>query len=208
MQNIKDTIMSQYAHSPVILALIENIDGAIDPKHTIDDLYDLAMKISDAKGVWLDLWGVKVGIGRNVKMDDPNGDYFGFNVDGFEPFDQAPFASGGSGLSTYDLPDDDYRQLILMKAALNILYVTAPNINKYIKSLFNGNRAYYRITGNMQAEYVFNFELTLLQRLFVFKMNLLPIPSGVAIKYSQIIAEGILGFEDGFQPLNFGVLAP
>lgn len=192
MENIKDTIMSQYANCPAILALIQNFNDVIDPQYFIDDFYEYVYRLSTAKGFGLDIWADKVGVSRNVPMQDPSVLTFGFDPD-FQPFNTFPFSDGGA-FSSYRLPDSDLRKLIIIKAALNILYATAININKFLLMVFDGKRAYYNITGHMTAEYVFEFTLNQFERLIVFTLGMLPHPCGVKISYSEIDFERVFGF--------------
>src|SRR5690625_36672 len=126
---VRKTIMSQYANSPRLMAIIEALADAIDPSEFTEEFYTLVMSIPTAKGFGLDIWGRIVGVSRTVRYPNPAEDYFGFE-DGFYPFGQAPFFSGSSEAGAWDLPDDAYRQLILIKAISNIAYATAPNINR------------------------------------------------------------------------------
>lgn len=192
MENIKDTIMSQYANTPAILALIQNFNDVIDPQYFIDDFYEYVYRLSTARGFGLDIWADKVGVSRNVPMQDPSVLTFGFDPD-FQPFNTFPFSDGGA-FSSYRLPDSDLRKLIIIKAALNILYATAININKFLLMMFDGKRAYYNITGHMTADYVFEFTLNQFERLIVFTLGMLPHPCGVKISYGEIDVERVFGF--------------
>lgn len=210
MFDIKDTIMSQYANSPRILSIIKTLDDAINPQNTIDDFYRLIWNLSTAQGIGLDIWGRIVGVNRNVQMLDPNAKTFGFKTDPqdlrFTPFDNAPFNGGGLGFSTYALDDTQFRELIIIKAASNILYATAPYINKYLKDIFDNQVAYYKITGHMTATYFFEFELTPFQRLIVFTLKLLPEPCGVLVSYETGITNEYFGFDgSSYQPFDVGV---
>ena len=66
------------------------------------------------------------------------------------------------------------RKLIIIKAATNILYATAFNINKFLLMIFDGRRAYYNITGHMAAEYVLSSLLSNFERLVVYSLNMMP----------------------------------
>ena len=206
MKNIKDTIMSQYANSPAILTLISDINDVIDPKYFVDDFYNLVYRLSTAKGFALDIWADKVGVSRNSPMSDPQGKYWGFNPD-FEPFNTYPFSAGIGGTASYTLPDSLLRQLIIFKAYLNIIYATAFNINKFLQAVFKG-RAYFKITGRMEAQYVFEFSLTPFERLLVYTLNMLPQPCGVGISIIEDDMKNRFGF-DGSELQNFdnGVFA-
>lgn len=204
MKNIKDTIMSQYAHSPAILGIIGGINDALDPQYFIDDFYEYIYRLSSAKGFGLDIWADKVGVSRSAPMANPDSRTFGFNQT-FEPFNTYPFSDGGQ-FSSYTLPDGDLRTLIIIKAATNIIYATAFNINTLLRLVFPGKRAYYNITGHMTAEYVFEFTLSPIERLIVYTFNMLPMPCGVGISYREIDPNRIFGFNgSGLNTFNNGV---
>lgn len=204
MKNIKDTIMSQYANSPAILGLIQGMNDALDPQYFIDDFYNYVYRLSTAKGFGLDIWAEKVGVSRNAPMADPNAKNLGF-ADGFEPWNNAPWSDGGA-FSSFRLDDNSLRKLIIIKAATNILYATAFNINKFLLMIFDGRRAYYNITGHMAAEYVFEFSLSNFERLVVYSLNMMPKPSGVGISYREVDTDRVFGFNgSGLSNFNNGV---
>lgn len=211
MKDIQYTLMSQYANSPVIVSLIEQINDILDPSKLIDDFYNKLWNLKTANGYGLDNWGRIIGVDRNVRMSAPNEVNFGFHTDPdsafFTPFNVAPFSASGSGFESYALPDDLYRQLIIVKAASNIIYATAPNINKFLKMIFN-ERSFYLITDIMKAEYRFEFTLNSFQRLIVFTLNLLPNPCGVELTFLEVPVSGVFGFEgSGLQPFDQGTFA-
>lgn len=192
MLNIKDTIMSQYTHSPAILALIDGLNDVIDPQYFIEDFYKLVYQLSTAQGFGLDLWADKVGVSRTAPATDDDGKRFGFEPD-YNPFNTYPFSDGGQ-FSSYQLPDNIFREVIIVKAATNILYATALNINKFLRMIFNGRRAYYNITGHMTAEYVFEFALSTTEKLIVYTFKMMPMPSGVGISYKERDMSRVFGF--------------
>lgn len=202
---IEKTIMSQYANSPRLMHIITSLWDALDPEKFTSEYYRLVMSIPTANGHGLDIWGRIVGIGRSVTFSDPSGEYFGF-TDGFYPFNERPFSSPGSAYDTFELTNDAYRELILLKALSNIVYATAPNINALLRAMFD-EPCYCLITGHMQMRYVFEFELSPYQRHLVYNAGILPRPCGVEI--SIIISadpSGIFGFDgSGLQPFGQGV---
>lgn len=207
--DLRETFLSQYANSPIIIAIIEGMNDAIDPRQTIEEFYNMLWNLETARGWGLDIWGRIVGVNRNVRMADPEAVTFGFKTTpqepAFTPFNDAPFSGAGSQFQTYQLPDSLYKQLIIIKAASNILYATAPNINKYLQMIFN-DRAYYYITGHMTASYIFEFELTPFQRLITYTLKLLPEPCGVLVSYESSPIHEIFGFEGSdYQPFDQGV---
>jgi len=202
---IEKTIMSQYANSPRLMSIINGLWAAIDPAKFTGDFYHLVMDIPNANSYGLDIWGRIVGIGRTVTFVNPGGEYFGFE-DGFYPFNERPFSAPGSGTDTWELTDDAYRELILLKALANIVYASAPNINALMRAMFT-QPCYFLLTGHMQGRYVFEFDLSPYQHHLVFNTDILPRPCGVDV--SIIISAdpvGIFGFYgSGFQPFGQGV---
>lgn len=203
---VRKTIMSQYANSPRLMAIIEALADAIDPSEFTEEFYTLVMNIPTAQGFGLDIWGRIVGVSRTVRYPNPAEDYFGFE-DGFYPFGQAPFSAGSSEAGAWDLLDDAYRQLILIKAISNIAYATAPNINRIIKQIFRGT-GYYLAEGDMKGAYVFEYILTPFERFIFTETNILPRPCGVEISFREVDVSSVFGFYgSGLQPFNQGVFA-
>lgn len=203
--NIVDTLLTQYANSPVIVGLLEGLNEVIDPSADIQQFYDMVFNLSTAQGYGLDIWGRIVGVSRNVPYavgDDP---LFGFSeAEEYTPFNDAPFNGSGSGFSSYRMLDSQYRQVIIIKAYSNILYATAPNINKFLYYIFQ-KRAYYRVLGDMNGQYVFEFNPTSFERVIIFYLGVLPVPCGVSVEYKIISSSGTLGFNGSqLQPFNQG----
>ena len=186
MKNINDTILSQYANSPTILSLIEQLNEIIDPAKNVEDFYELVWNVSTAHGLGLDIWGRIVGVDRRSKLLSPDTEVFGFNTNpqSFQPFDQASFMGSDANFSTYQLPDAQFRTLIMIKAASNVLYATAPNINRFLLSIF-GKRCYFLLTGSMRATYYFEFSLNKFERYLIYELGILPVPCGVEIEYFE-----------------------
>lgn len=202
MFDIKDTIASQYANSPKLLMIIQELHDAIDPTKNIQDFYDMVWNLETAQGFGLDIWGRIVGIGRRVPLQAPDAEMFGFHTNTpsplFTPFNDAPFRTDSGGLNAYSLPDNLYRRLIIAKALANIILATAPNINKLLKILLD-TPSVYLITGIMRATYQFRGRLSAFDRMIVFKLGLLPEPCGVKIDYAEVM----LGFKlNGTTELN------
>lgn len=68
MQDVQKTILSQYACSPTINALIAAWNQAFDPSAWINDWYDKIWNLDTAQGYGLDVWGRIVGVERVLKM--------------------------------------------------------------------------------------------------------------------------------------------
>lgn len=203
---LTESLMSQYANSPTIVTMLNEMYYAIDPQADLQKFYDIAWNCATAEGFGLDIWGRIVGINRNVTFPDTTADYFGFNGSDGTPFNNAPFSGAGGADSTFELPDELFRKLILIKAMSNIIYATALNINKLLKFIFN-DRCYFLITGHMKARYVFDFQLTPFEHAIVYEMQILPRPCGVLIDYSDFSGNTFGFFGTGFKPFNEGTFA-
>lgn len=199
---IKQTIMSQYANSPRLMKIIGDLTDAIDPSASMEDFYNIVLNLNTAQGIGLDYWGRIVGIRRQWTIPNPDDEFFGF-ADGYFPFNQRPFYSEG-GTFTYELPDEKYKELILIKAMANILKATMPNINKLMLSVFK-KKCYILITGHMRARYVFEFALSGFDKYLIYNTDILPRPCGVEIEAVDAIPPETFGFNgSGFQPFNQG----
>ncbi|TNH43742.1 DUF2612 domain-containing protein [Photorhabdus luminescens] len=203
MNDISETLLSQYANSPIIYSILNATNESIDPRANTDEFYQMAVNVLTARGFGLDIWGRIVGIGRDLSIPDPNIDYFGFQeTKKYTPFDQSPFYSGGAE-SSYMMDDSTFRDVILMKAYSNILYATAHHINRFLSSCFIRGRAYYLITGHMTARYVFEYRLSELEKNLIYNRKILPRPSGVQISIIELPLGEFFGFfGTGFQPFD------
>ncbi len=199
---IRDTVMSQYANSPNLLAIINGIANGMAPEKFVNDFFNTVMRLKTAKGFGLDIWGVIVGIKRSMTFANPEGEYLGFDS-GFFPFSQRPFFTSGGG-NTWDLTDDAYRELIFIKAAANIIYATLPNINLLMKQIFSG-KAYALKSGHMKIRFIFEYNLNAFERHLIYNTNLLPRPCGVEVEAFDIIPPETFGFSGtGFAPFGQG----
>lgn len=204
MIDIRETLLSQYANSPIITTILKKSNEAIDPRHSADEFYNLAVNVLTAQDFGLDIWGRIVGIGRGISIPDPDADYFGFDgTEKYLPFNQAPFFGDINDQASYQMDDETYRKVIMMKAYSNILCATAPNINAFLKAAFTRGRAYFLITGHMTARYIFEYRLSELEKNLIYNHNILPRPSGVEISINELPVNEFFGFyKTGFQPFS------
>jgi hypothetical protein len=204
------TIISQYANSPILTQLIENIFEYIDQTRDIEAFFDLVMNLDTAEGYGLDVWGRIVGVNRVLQV--PSGEWFDWeeSLPGAYTFGQSPYFSGTSLTNNFRLSDQTYRTLILVKAAANITDGSIPAINRILMTLFpnrgnafvtdgrsypewfgfeesrnasgfNQNGFYSGQTvGSMEMTYTFNFPLTPVELTIVQSSGVLPKPTGVA----------------------------
>lgn len=131
------TIISQYANSPILTQLIENMSEYIDPRANLQQFYELIWNIDSAEGFGLDIWGRIVGVNRVIQYSSSK--FFGFQEAGnnsADPFGQSPFFADEFYYSSFSLTDQEYRRLIFAKAAANICDSSIPAINQILMNMF------------------------------------------------------------------------
>ena len=209
MENIEQTIASQYANSGTIVELVTNMNEYIDQRTDFAAWYDYVWNVNTAQGFGLDIWGRIVDVSRILQVAGVV-DSFGFNDAGtqtMKPFNQAPFYTGPPASTAYSLGDDAYRTLILTKALINISATTAPAINQMLQNLFSGRgRAYVSDLGGMQMRYTFEFYLAPYE-LSIINSGIFPHPAGVSVTIVQIIPTLTFGFQEAgatVTPFNDG----
>lgn len=212
MINWHDTVISQYANSPIIMALLESFNDWVDPEADFDLFYRQVWDIDTATGYGLDVWGRIVGVDRVLAVPSTP-KYFGFfdGAGSYAPFNNGPFNAGGSFTQNYVLSDDAYRTLVLIKAAANISDCSASSINVLMTALFGQRgRTYVADLGSMQMSYNFEFflqpfELTILQ-----SAGVLPRPTGVQISINETVTTDLFGFKEAGPtslPFNVGIFS-
>lgn len=181
------TIISQYANSPTLDALIISFNDAVDQTRNMDNFHDLIWNVATAQGYGLDIWGRIVGVGRTLRFPSAVGQ-FGFEEAGsWTGFGQGGFYSGGGTTSNFVLTDADFRTLIYAKAAGNISDGSIPAVNKILMSLFpNRGPCYVVDNKDMTLTYRFEFALNPVELAIVQQSGVLPNPAGVAINISQL----------------------
>lgn len=198
MIEIKKTIISQYANSPILCGLIEDLNNCIDPSKNIDDFYNLIWNLNTAEGIGLDIWGNIVGISRYILINDKN-QFLGSSL---ADKDLQNFKLN----TNYRMNDEMFRSMIFIKAYCNIIYCTAYHINKLLTNLFKKRgRAYFVKNGTMKARYIFEFNLTTVEKAVLISTDLLPRPNGVLIDYYEPELSKTFGFiESGLAPFGEG----
>ncbi|MGH7222479.1 MAG: DUF2612 domain-containing protein [Gemmataceae bacterium] len=182
------TVISQYANSPILTALITCLNAALDQTQNMDSFYDTIWNVLTAVGYGLDVWGRIVGVSRIVQLPS-TGTYLGFQEAGsWVGFGQGSFYSGGAGGTSTSLSDSAYRLLVLGKTAANIWNGSIPQLNQILLSLFPGlGNCWVADGGNLTLTYTFAFTLTQTQFAIV-NSGVLPRPSGVSYRIVQSLA--------------------
>lgn len=185
MQNVQQTLLSQYANAPRIQALIAGWNQMLDPTTLIDQWYQQVWNLQTAQGFGLDVWGRIVGVSRVLSLTAQS--YIGFCEASDlteEGFAQAPWFQGEETTNNYRLADDGFRQLIYAKALANIAGGSVLDINRILMTLFAGQGdAYVRDNGDMTMSYVFRFVPTAVQVSIIQNSGVLPRPAGVGVSY-------------------------
>lgn len=210
--DIDDTILSQYGVSERIKRLLRGFDELIKPDVDIKLFYDNVFNILTAKGVGLDIWGIIIGISRNIQVASisTNTNFFGFDGSGYEGFNINPFYNTESGGGTIMLADDAYRELLLIKAAANISRTDLASLNALFERLYANRGDFYIIeAGVMQLNYIFGFYLEPFELSLVLRPGLFPKPAGVSYTVYQIDIANTFGFDgSNMQPFGQGVFNP
>jgi hypothetical protein len=176
------TVISQYANSPVLLALIQNFAEYVDPTTNLDAFFRLIWQVDTAQGYGLDVWGRIVGVSRVLQLPAAGAIFLGFEeATDAQPLGQAPFFAGSPVTDNFALSDNAYRRLILAKALANISDGSIPGINQILINLFGeyGN-CYVQDNEDMSLTYVFGSELSPVDFAIVTQSGVLPRPAGVS----------------------------
>lgn len=179
--SIRSTVLSQYANSPILLAIIDAMGAAIDRRAQFDGFLDWVWNVDTAQGFGLDILGRIVGVTRSLFIDTT--DYLGFSAQPTAvPFGDGVFYSAQRLTPNYSVADDTYRLMILAKAALNITNCSIPSVNAILRALFpNYGNVYVRDNRDMTMTYVFSATPTKVDYAIVTQSGALPKPAGVAV---------------------------
>ena len=188
-------IQSQYASAVRITALLQSAKDHILPDADIASFYDNVFNVLTAKGWGLDVWGNIVGISRNIQShEDPT--------------------------VTLTLDDDNYRKLILHKAAANIMDSTLYSMNYLLKQLYPNYTCYVQLASNfvtdvdrtydsnpMSINYVFiNHRLDNLERSIFDAVGDFNRGAGVEWNLYEFVQDEIFGYRNSLlQPFDQGV---
>lgn len=180
--NVWKTIISQYANSPILTRLIENMFSYLDQTENFQNFFDFIMNVDTAQGYGLDVWGRIVDVSRTLTV--AGDEFFGFEEAGIgaEPFNQSPFFSGQQIADNFVLSDTAYRTLIFAKALANICDGSIPAINQILLNLFPARGNCYVVDGlDMTMEFKFDFALTAVELAIISQSGALPKSTGVSL---------------------------
>jgi hypothetical protein len=179
--NCEQTIIAQYANSPILLQLINNMNAYIDPSAILFNFYSQIWNVMTAQGYGLDVWGRIVGVTRY--FNNPTApSWFNFRESGvgtpFGPAGSAPFFNGSALTSVYRLSDAQFLPLILVKALSNISLCSAQVLNQLLQNLFGAGVVYTQDLGGMKMQMNFT-TLTQTNLAILINTKALPRPTGV-----------------------------
>lgn len=208
MQNWEQTLASQYANSPILLALIDAFNSAIDPGPAIDAFYADVWDITTATGYGLDVWGRIVGVKRILTL--PSGSNTGFaEGPSGDPWGESSWYFGQPASNNYIIGDAIYRKLILAKALANISGATIPTYNRMLQLLFPGRgNAFATDTGGMVMLLSFAFSLEAFEIAMLQQSGVFSAPTGVTLQIGYLPNAYDFGFAEAAgsaQPFNQGV---
>lgn len=151
------TMISQYANSPVITQLLQNMDIYLDQTQNLDEFYDNVFNLGTAQQWGLDVWGRILGLSRTLTLN--LGGWFGFAEAGETGtgFNQGAFYSGVGATSNFVMNDTSYRMALLTRAAFNISDGSIPSINQMLRNMFPGRGNAYVTDGAPAAGPFFGF---------------------------------------------------
>jgi len=104
---ISIALQSQYSHSEKYRQLGLLFNAEIDASPQLDAFFNCILNPETATGVWLDWWGKRVGVSRNLSIDGEDS----------------------------RLDDDFFRFLIFYRAVVNVSNSTAETINSLLTRL-------------------------------------------------------------------------
>lgn len=199
-QYANDLIVSQLGdkekYQKLVKFIAENFDSIDDILHYISTI-----NVFEAKGVWLDLIGVIVGLDRSVPSAIAL-EYFNFfEYPGARGFDDGRWYETGDPLaSTSLLPDSEYRTAILAKVAKNYGDVSGPGIVYALQNMLGDVPIVLSrgTGGNMLIE--INADVSSNFRTLIFELDIIPRAAGIG--YNVIIYSSSLVSSFGYLDIN------
>lgn len=213
MNNLTDTILAQYANSPRLMALLQDMNAWIDPAPNLADFYSKVWNVSTAVGYGLDRIGRLVGVSRIITIPYSFSD-LNFRESGIGsplgPGGSSPFWDGTLTGNNFRLSDAAFRTLILVKAISNISVCSAQALNQMLNTLYGSKgRSYCRDYGNMTMGITFEFALSPVDFCILTQSKALSRPAGVlAYVLTGYVPSSTFLFREaaGALPLGYGSL--
>ncbi len=178
---ISIALQSQYSHSERYRQLGLLFNAEIDASPQLDAFFNNILNPETAVGVWLEWWGKRVGVTRNLLID---------------------------GVDTR-LDDEFFRFLIFYRAVVNVSNGTAETINRLLTKLI-GLPVFVSDYQNMSIRIRIVGEPTSVQIAILRNYGLLNRPAGVLANIESVAPnELVFGFfGSNLLPFNQGVFNP
>lgn len=178
---ISIALQSQYSHSERYRQLGLLFNAEIDASPQLDAFFNNILNPETAVGVWLEWWGKRVGVTRNLLID---------------------------GVDTR-LDDEFFRFLIFYRAVVNVSNGTAETINRLLTKLI-GLPVFVSDYQNMSIRIRIVGEPTSVQIAILKNYGLLNRPAGVLANIESVAPnELVFGFfGSNLLPFNQGVFNP
>jgi hypothetical protein len=196
----RDLLIWQYQGKPRAEATADLLASSFGDAWTGLAALRSVLDIDTAIGVNLDLVGKHVGQPRVLPDITPRG-LFGF--EGAEGAKGFSFGGDGGGkwyrlgdpvADSVVLNDDDYRFLIRCRVTRNYMTGTMPNIEEALDFIFNGKAEAYDQFDMTFTVVVREQGLTDFKRYAIAKLDILPRPSGVRIRFVLATDDAPFGF--------------
>ena len=177
-----DAIQSQYAHAKRMKQTATAVRQGIDATDELDSLLSSVADMQTATGVFLDWWGERVGVSREIKV---NGVYTVFD-------------------------DDFYRFLLFYRARCNVANGTAATMNELLSQLTDTETFVIDYLDMSISSVIIIGAISDLQAQVLATFGLLNRPAGVLANYLVIYPdEKIFGFDGSLlEPFGQGVFNP
>lgn len=208
----RSRVAMQYTESARFLATL----SALASKCHELELVLLSLKeISDidlSQGVQLDVIGDIVGVTRYIpkSVTIP---FFGFYNNGLGATvfgEEGNIAIGSrfreeleSNTATTVLQDPEFRTLIRAKIYKNHSLGTPEDIIAGLNYIFNSREVYIDDSGGMKISIVLTRPVTLVEKVLIEELDILPRPNGVSLKMRGWVFTSCLGFSDSFHSVGF-----
>ena len=208
-------IIWQYRGKPRAAATASLLSDTF--KSTWDGLASLpsVLDIDTAQGVNLDLVGKHVGQSRVLTTITPRG-LFGFvDAPGAKGFSLLGVGGGvwyryGDPIAdSVVLSDDDYRFLIRCRVTRNYMTGTAQNVEDALAFIFGDSSQVFDLYDMSFSVVIQGGAITDFKRYAITRLDILPRPAGVRIKFFVVAPETAFGFlgAQGARPFNVGQFA-
>ena len=146
MKNWRQTVLSQFALSPRLVALLDSINDWISPDANFELFYQQVWNLDTAGPYGLDVWARIVNVPTTITGTE--GYFFGFGEAGDRVgFGQAPFGDNYTVSDiNFALTGNALKRFILAKAAYNITDGSVPAINAILMNILFQNRGNAYVT--------------------------------------------------------------